>query len=175
MSLEWERAALRRVRSSRSACSPRETRAAFTAARTPASLERAGLPDATVGARVKRNKPAAKTAKTCFRRSTRASVAAGSDGVSPPFGGFAYRAVPPAEEPRAGARLQAYTGSGRDVAQPGRAPPLGGGSRRFESCRPDCPTIAAAAFRAATPPSRSWPPRGGVKPTNQSPGRAGPP
>src|SRR6059058_2214491 len=117
MSLEWERAALRSVRSSRSACSPRETRAAFTAARTPASLERAGLPDATVGARAKRKKTAAKTAKTCFRRSTRASLAAGSDGVSPPFGGFAYRLAHRRKKPSAGARLRAYTASGRDVAQ----------------------------------------------------------
>ena len=60
----------------------------------------------------------------------------------------------------------------RDVAQPGRAPPLGGGSRRFESGRPDCGVSAGFGAETAVTsdcaaPASSLTSRSTIRPSSQ--------
>jgi hypothetical protein len=86
MSAEWDRAALRSVRSSRSGRSPLAVRAAFTAVRTPASLELAGPADAD-GAEARRRKHAAKRAKMWFPRGKRRVSQPGRTESVPHLGG----------------------------------------------------------------------------------------
>ena len=66
--------------------------------------------------------------------------------------------------------LSAYTDGERGVAQPGRALPLGGRSRQFESARPDCgprdPRRRRGA-RARLPRDRAADPAGGSRPDDR--------
>ena len=157
MSAEWDRAALRSVRSRRNGRSPSAVRAAFTAVRTPASLELAGPADAD-GAEAKRRKHAAKRAKIWLPRGKRRVLQPGRTESVPHLGGSPtgraagkllgggaerVREVVPGldlELARGGQKPHARLHwPERDVAQPGRALALGARSRQFESARPDQP------------------------------------